>query len=105
MQESSFGQPSGERHAECLFSQIHCQSRVHRPADYCAEGDLRSAEDQHSTSPKELYEVLLKRYLDPATGTAKSKYGEYRQPVSFSKYFDPHTFNEPLFCINLLDNL
>ena len=50
---------------------------------------------ERSASPKELYEALLKRYLDPATGTGKGKYGEYWQPVSFSKYFDPHTFYKP----------
>ena len=51
---------------------------------------------ERSASPKELYEALLKRYMDPAqNGQGKGKYGDYWQPVSFSKYFDPHTFYKP----------
>ncbi|MDH5320380.1 MAG: hypothetical protein OEW14_18685, partial [Nitrospira sp.] len=48
-----------------------------------------------SASPKELYEALIKRYMDPEQGVGKGKYGQYWQPISFSKYFDPHTFYKP----------
>jgi hydroxylamine dehydrogenase len=50
---------------------------------------------ERSASPKELYEALLKRYLDPAQGFGKGIYGQYWQPVSFSKYFDPGSFYKP----------
>jgi len=30
---------------------------------------------ERSASPKELYEALLKRYMDPAQGVGKGKYG------------------------------
>ena len=46
-----------------------------------------------SASPKELYEALTKRYLDDkAPAVAKGIYGQYWNPVSFSRYFDPATF-------------
>jgi hydroxylamine dehydrogenase len=50
---------------------------------------------ERSASPKELYEALIKRYMDPEQGVGKGKYGQYWQPISFSKYFDPHTFYKP----------
>ena len=51
--------------------------------------------DKNSASPKELYEALVKRYLDPEQGAGKGIYGEYWEPVSFSRYFDPHSFYKP----------
>ena len=48
-----------------------------------------------SADPKQLYEALLKRYLDPAQGAGKGMYGQYWEPVSFSRYFDPNTFYKP----------
>ncbi len=42
-----------------------------------------------SASPKQLHEALLKRYLDPAEGFGKGKYGQYWEPLPFSKYLDP----------------
>ncbi|MCP9454780.1 MAG: hypothetical protein NNA18_01560 [Nitrospira sp.] len=48
-----------------------------------------------SASPKELYEALVKRYLDPEQGAGKGIYGQYWEPVTFSKYFDPNTFYKP----------
>ena len=45
-----------------------------------------------SASPKELHEALVKRYLDPAQGFGKGKYGEYWKPIPMSKYFDPGSF-------------
>jgi hypothetical protein len=38
-----------------------------------------------SASPKELHEALVKRYLDPAEGFGKGKYGQYWEPIPFSK--------------------
>ena len=48
-----------------------------------------------SASPKELHEALLKRYLDPAEGFGKGKYGQYWEPIPFSKYLDPGSFYKP----------
>lgn len=45
-----------------------------------------------SASPKELHEALVKRYLDPAQGFGKGKYGEYWKPIPMSQYFDPGSF-------------
>ena len=42
-----------------------------------------------AASPKQLHEALVKRYLDPAEGFGKGKYGEYWEPLPFSKYLDP----------------
>jgi hydroxylamine dehydrogenase len=50
---------------------------------------------ERSASPKELYEALVKRYLDPEVGVGKGVFGQYWEPVTFSKYFDPHTFYKP----------
>jgi len=48
-----------------------------------------------SASPKQLHEALLKRYLDPAEGFGKGKYGQYWEPLPFSKYLDPASFYKP----------
>jgi hydroxylamine dehydrogenase len=48
-----------------------------------------------SASPKQLYDAITKRYLDPAQGAGKGKYADLWEPIAFSKYFDPHTFYEP----------
>jgi hydroxylamine dehydrogenase len=48
-----------------------------------------------SATPKELHEALVKRYLDPAQGYGKGKYGEYWKPIPMSKYFDPGSFYTP----------
>lgn len=45
-----------------------------------------------SAGPKELHEALVKRYLDPAQGFGKGKYGEYWNPIPMSQYFDPGSF-------------
>ncbi|MEP6890957.1 MAG: multiheme c-type cytochrome, partial [Nitrospirota bacterium] len=48
-----------------------------------------------AASPKELHEALLKRYLDPAEGFGKGKFGQYWEPLPFSKYLDPASFYKP----------
>jgi hydroxylamine dehydrogenase len=48
-----------------------------------------------SASPKELHDALVKRYLDPAEGFGKGKYGQYWEPIPFSKYLDPGSFYKP----------
>jgi len=48
-----------------------------------------------SASPKQLHEALVKRYLDPAEGFGKGKYGQYWEPIPFSKYLDPGSFYKP----------
>src|ERR1700704_196305 len=48
-----------------------------------------------SASPKQLHEALVKRYLDPAEGFGKGKYGQYWEPIPFSKYLDPASFYKP----------
>mgnify|MGYP002261127993 CR=1 FL=1 len=50
---------------------------------------------ERSASPKELYEALVKRYLDPELSAGKGVFGQYWEPVTFSKYFDPKTFYKP----------
>jgi hydroxylamine dehydrogenase len=48
-----------------------------------------------AASPKQLHEALVKRYLDPAEGFGKGKYGQYWEPIPFSKYLDPASFYKP----------
>jgi hydroxylamine dehydrogenase len=48
-----------------------------------------------SASPKEFHEALTKRYLDPGRGAGKGQYGQYWEPLPFSKYLDPLTFYKP----------
>ena len=48
-----------------------------------------------AASPKQLHEALVKRYLDPAEGFGKGKYGQYWEPISMSKYLDPGSFYKP----------
>lgn len=46
-------------------------------------------------SPRDLYDAITKRYLDPKQGAGKGQYAELWQPIPMSKYFDPHSFYEP----------
>ena len=48
-----------------------------------------------SAEPKQLYDALIKRYMDPAEGFGKGKYGSYWEPLPFSKYLDPADFYKP----------
>ena len=48
-----------------------------------------------SAEPKQLYDALLKRYMDPAEGFGKGKFGQYWEPLPFSKYLDPADFYKP----------
>jgi len=48
-----------------------------------------------SASPKELYEALVKRYLDPDQGFGKGMFAAYWQPIPFSQYLDPGSFYKP----------
>jgi hydroxylamine dehydrogenase len=48
-----------------------------------------------SASPKEMHEALTKRYLDPGRGAGKGQYGQYWEPLPFSKYLDPLSFYKP----------
>jgi len=48
-----------------------------------------------SASPKVLHEALTKRYLDPGRGAGKGQYGQYWEPLPFSKYLDPLSFYKP----------
>jgi hydroxylamine dehydrogenase len=45
--------------------------------------------------PADLYDALEWRYHDPEEGAGKGKYGEYWDPIPFSKYTNPQTFYEP----------
>ena len=49
---------------------------------------------QGSTTPKQMYDALVKRYKDPAmSGPGSMK--EYWEPIPYSKYLDPATFYTP----------
>jgi hydroxylamine dehydrogenase len=48
-----------------------------------------------SSSPKQLHEALTKRYMDPGRGAGKGQYGQYWEPLPFSKYLDPLSFYKP----------
>ena len=48
-----------------------------------------------SASPKEFHEALTKRYVDPGRGAGKGQYGQYWEPLPFSKYLDPLSFYKP----------
>jgi len=48
-----------------------------------------------SASPKELYDALTKRWLDPGRGAGKGQFGQYWEPIPMSKYFDPMSFYKP----------
>jgi hydroxylamine dehydrogenase len=51
--------------------------------------------DRSSATPKELYEALLKRYLDPEQGFGKGMFADYWQPIPYSQYLDPGSFYKP----------
>ncbi len=48
-----------------------------------------------SASHKEFHEALVKRYLDPAQGFGKGKFGDYWKPISMNKYFGLSSFYTP----------
>ena len=48
-----------------------------------------------SATPKELYNALKKRYLDPAQGAGKGSHAEYWEPIPMSAYLDPLSFYKP----------
>lgn len=51
--------------------------------------------DPQKARPNELYDKLVQRYHDPAQGSGKGKFADLWEPISFSKYLDPHTFYTP----------
>lgn len=48
-----------------------------------------------SASPKDLFNALEKRYLDPAQGAGKGSHAEYWEPIPMSAYLDPLSFYKP----------
>lgn len=50
---------------------------------------------EKSASPKELYDALKKRYIDPAQGAGKGSHAEYWEPIPMSAYLDPLSFYKP----------
>ncbi len=48
-----------------------------------------------SSSPKQLFDALEKRYHDPAQGAGKGKYAKLWEPIPMSIYFNPYTFYNP----------
>ena len=48
-----------------------------------------------SATPKELYDALEKRYLDPAQGAGKGSHAEFWEPIPMSAYLDPLSFYKP----------
>ncbi len=48
-----------------------------------------------SASPKELYDKLTERYLDPAQGAGKGSHAKYWDPIPMSAYLDPLSFYKP----------
>ncbi len=51
--------------------------------------------DQGSTTPKQLYDALVKRYKDPEQGAGPGTMAEYWEPIPYSQYLDPATFYKP----------
>lgn len=51
--------------------------------------------DQGSTTPKQLYDALVKRYKDPEQGAGSGTMAEYWEPIPYSQYLDPATFYKP----------
>jgi hydroxylamine dehydrogenase len=45
--------------------------------------------------PNEVYDALVKRYMDPAQGFGKGKYAEFWEPIAISKYLNPRLFYTP----------
>lgn len=50
---------------------------------------------EKSTSPKELYDALVKRYNDPAHGAGKGSFAEFWEPIPITKYLNPRDFYTP----------
>ena len=48
--------------------------------------------DREKTSPKELYEAVVKRYKDPAQGAGPGTMAQYWEPIPYGIYLDPATF-------------
>ncbi len=48
-----------------------------------------------SASPKELYDELTKRYLDPEQGAGEGSLAKYWEPIAMSAYLDPLSFYKP----------
>ena len=48
--------------------------------------------DREKTSPKELYEAVVKRYKDPAQGAGPGTLAQYWEPIPYGIYLDPATF-------------
>src|SRR5665648_565931 len=51
--------------------------------------------DREKTTPKQLYDALVKRYKDPAQGAGPGTMAEYWEPIPYGKYLDPATFYTP----------
>lgn len=51
--------------------------------------------DREKTSPKELYDAVVKRYKDPAQGAGPGTMAQYWEPIPYGIYLDPATFYKP----------
>ena len=51
--------------------------------------------NQETATPKQLYEALTKRYLDPKQGTEKGSLTKHWEPIPTSAYLDPKSFYKP----------
>jgi hydroxylamine dehydrogenase len=48
-----------------------------------------------TTSTKELYDALVKRYNDPGEGAGKGSLSQFWEPIPISKYLNPRDFYKP----------
>ena len=51
--------------------------------------------NQETATPKQLYEALPKRYLDPRQGAEKGSLAKYWEPIPMSAYLGPKPFYKP----------
>jgi hydroxylamine dehydrogenase len=51
--------------------------------------------DKAKSSPKDLYEALLKRYNDPVEGAGTGTLAKYWEPIPISQYLNPRDFYKP----------
>jgi len=51
--------------------------------------------DRGKTTPKQMYDALVKRYKDPAQGAGSGSMAKYWEPIPYSMYLDPATFYTP----------
>jgi hydroxylamine dehydrogenase len=51
--------------------------------------------NQETATPKQLYEALTKRYLNPKQGAEKGLTAKYRELIPTSAYLDPKSFYKP----------